>query len=127
MSKLKIYGKDRQLCMGDCHYLFSSPGFYGTPSENIIFITSADPFLHIQCIIFTYVYESIIGNPHNSVHFIGQEKEIPMEIKKNNVFDSWNVLWFTCIERALNGFLDIQDACTAPQIINKCSRSLHLL
>jgi hypothetical protein len=46
------------------------------PSENIIFITSADPFLHIQCIIFTYVYESIIGNPHNSVHFIGQEKEI---------------------------------------------------
>ena len=48
-------------------------------------------------------------------------------IKKNNVFDSWNVLWFTCIERALNGFLDIQDACTAQQIINKCSRSLHLL
>ena len=48
-------------------------------------------------------------------------------IKKNNVFDSWNVLWFTCIERSLNGFLDIQDACTAQQIINKCSRSLHLL
>ena len=38
-----------------------------------------------------------------------------------------NVLWFTCIERALNGFLDIQDACTAPQIINKWFRSLHLL
>ena len=52
------------------HYLFSSPGFYDTmvvnvlpeinkngyiqmyPSENIIFITSADPFLHTQCIIF---------------------------------------------------------------------------
>ena len=33
----------------------------------------------------------------------------------------------TCIERTLNGFLDIQDACTAPQIINKWSRSLHLL
>jgi hypothetical protein len=40
-----------------------------------------------------------------------------LQIKKNNVFDSWNVLWFTCIERALNGFLDIQDACTAPKII----------
>jgi hypothetical protein len=26
-------------------------------------------------------------------------------------------LWFTCIERALNGFLDIQDAYNAPQII----------
>jgi hypothetical protein len=25
------------------------------PSENIIFITSADPFLHIQCIILTKV------------------------------------------------------------------------
>jgi hypothetical protein len=36
-------------------------------------------------------------------------------------------LWFTCIERALNGFLDIQDAYNAPQIINKWSRSLHLL
>jgi hypothetical protein len=24
-------------------------------------------------------------------------------------------LWFTCIERALNGFLDIQDAYNAPQ------------
>jgi hypothetical protein len=31
------------------------------------------------------------------------------------------------IERALNGFLDIPDAYTAPQIINKWSRSLHLL
>ena len=28
---------------------------------------------------------------------------------------------------ALNGFLDIQDAYTAPQIINKWSGSLHLL
>jgi hypothetical protein len=37
-----------------------------------------------------------------------------LQIKKNNVFDSWKVSWFTCIERALNGFLDIQDACTAP-------------
>ena len=59
-----------ELCIytGYSHYLFSSPGFYGTtvvnvlpeikkktviyPSENIICITSADPFLHIQCIIF---------------------------------------------------------------------------
>jgi hypothetical protein len=32
----------------------------------------------------------------------------------------------TSIERALNGFFDIQDAYTAPQIINKWSRSLHL-
>ena len=50
-----------------------------------------------------------------------------LQIKKNNVFDSWNVLWFTCIERALIRSLDIQDACNAPQIINKWSRSLHLL
>jgi hypothetical protein len=35
-----------------------------------------------------------------------------LQIKKNNVFDSWSVLWFTCIERDLNRFPDIQDACT---------------
>jgi hypothetical protein len=47
--------------------------------------------------------------------------------KNTIVLKNTNSLWFTCIERALNGFLDIQDAHTAPQIINKWSRSLHLL
>jgi hypothetical protein len=50
-----------------------------------------------------------------------------LQIKRNNAFDSWKVSGFTCIERALNGLFDIQDACTAPSIINKLSRTLHLL
>jgi hypothetical protein len=64
---------------------------------------------------------------YNLISYATKSNGLLLQIKKNNVFDSWNVLWFTCIERALNGFLDIQDACTAPQIINKRSRSLHLL
>jgi hypothetical protein len=33
-----------------------------------------------------------------------------LQIKRNNAFDSWKVSGFTCIERALNGLFDIQDA-----------------
>ena len=38
---------------------------------------------------------------------------------KKIMFSILGTFYSFCIERTLNGFLDIQDACTAPQIINK--------
>ena len=47
--------------------------------ENIIFITSADPFLHILCIIFSKsMFTSLKSAITNIVHFLCQENEIPM-------------------------------------------------